>query len=124
TRPAAPLRHAMPRSVRAPAFWPRLSGAGLACFVAAAVSLHLLRPELDPVASQMSLYLVGAWGWLLQAAYVALAVAMVGLAWDLRQNAAPLARSAAPLLMFVPGALCLSATAYAWMDMPGVDASL
>jgi hypothetical protein len=102
----------------------RLAAAGLSVFVVAAIALHLLRPDLDPVHSQMSLYLVGAWGWLLQAAYVALSVAMVGLAWGLLRDAEPAARSAAPLLMFVLGGLCLSATAYAWMDMPGVEASL
>lgn len=105
-------------------FWLRLSAAGLASFVAAASALHLLRPDLDPVHSQMSLYLVGPWGWLLQAAYVALSVAMVGLAWDSWRTAPPPARSAAPLLMFALGGTCLSITAYAWMDMPGLDASL
>lgn len=103
---------------------PWLAATGLACFVIAAVALHLLRPDLDPVHSQMSLYLIGAWGWLLQAAYVALSLAMVMLAWDLRQGAAAPARSSAALLMFGLGATCLSTTAYAWMDMPGVEASL
>ena len=114
----------MPAVDRTATFRPWLAVAGLAWFVVAAVALHLLRPELDPVHSQMSLYLVGAWGWLLRAAYVALSVAMVVLAWDLRQGTAACARSSAPLLMFGLGAICLSTTAYAWMDMPGVDASL
>ena len=40
-------------------------------FVAAAVALHLLRPDLDPVHSQMSLYLIGAHGrWLACNAYL------------------------------------------------------
>ena len=104
--------------------WPQTALAGIALFVMAAVALHLLRPELDPVHSQMSLYLIGPWGPLLQAAYVALSAAMVGLAWDARRSAPPASRSAAPLLMFVLGGVCLSITAYAWMDLPGVDASM
>lgn len=120
----------MPRSATASpgasptAFWSALAAAGLACFLAAALALHLLRPELDPVASQMSLYLIGPWGGLLQAAYVALSVAMVGLAWDARRSIDPAARSAAPLLMFVLAGLCLSTTAYAGMDLPGAGPSL
>ncbi len=106
------------------AFWPALAAAGLACFLAAALALHLLRPELDPVASQMSLYLIGPWGWLLRAAYVALSVAMVGLAWDAWRSIDPAARSAAPLLMFVLAGLCLSTTAYAGMDLSDAGPSL
>jgi len=127
-------RHAPPRPARAPQtmphsppprpFWPRLALAGLATFVLAALALHQLRPDLDPVQHQMSLYLVGPWGPLLQAAYVALAVAMVGLAWGLYRSAPAAARSAAPLLAFTLGGLSLSTTAYAWMDMPGTDRSL
>lgn len=116
----------MIRSPSSPASrpWPHLALAGIALFVLAAIALHLLRPELDPVDSQMSLYLIGAWGPLLQAAYVALSVAMIGLAWDLRRRAPPATRSAAPLLMFALGGICLSITAYAWMDLPGVGASM
>ena len=119
---AAPqtMPHPAPPSV----FWSRLALAGLAAFVLAAVALHLLRPDLDPVAHQMSLYLIGPWGPLLQAAYVALAVAMVGLAWGLYRAAPAPARSAAPLLAFALAAISLATTAYAWMDMPGVDRTL
>lgn len=111
-----------PSSALAPA-WPRLALAGIALFVLAAIALHLLRHDLDPVHSQMSLYLIGPWGPLLQAAYVALSVAMAGLAWDAWRRAPPRARSVAPLSMFVLGGLCLSTTAYAWMDMPGLEPS-
>lgn len=115
---------APPASTPASSRWPQLALAGIALFVAAAISLHLLRPELDPVHTQMSVYLIGPWGPLLQAAYVALSVAMAGLAWAAWRGAPPASRSAAPLLMLVLGGLCLSITAYAWMDLPGVEASL
>ena len=104
--------------------WPRLAFAGIAWFLAAATALHLLRPELDPVHSQMSLYLIGAWGPLLQSAYAVLGIAMAGLAIGLYRCAPPAARSAAPLLMFVLGGLSLATTAYAWMDLPGLDATM
>lgn len=98
--------------------------AGIASFAAAAVALHLLRPDLDPAHSQMSLYLIGAHGAWLQAAYVALGIAMIGLAVGLYRTLAADARSAAPLLCFVLGGTSLSTTAYARMDLPGIDASL
>lgn len=101
-----------------------IAAASLGGFVAAAVAMHLLRPELGLVASQMSLYLIGPWGHLLQAAYVVLGVGMVVLAWGLNAALAPPARSAAPLLLVVLAALCLSTTAFAWMDMPGAGHSL
>jgi hypothetical protein len=104
--------------------WPALAAGGIAAFATAAVALHLLRPDLDPVHSQMSLYLIGAHGAWLQAAYVALGIAMTGLAVGLYRTLAAGARSAAPLLCFGLGGASLSTTAYAWMDLPGVDASL
>lgn len=96
----------------------------LLCFVAAALGLHLLRPDLDLVASQMSLYLIGEWGPLLQAAYVVLGVGMVALGWGLRAAHAPAVRSSAALLMFALAATALSVTAYAWMDVPGMNRSM
>lgn len=101
--------------------WADAALTALAIFVLSAVVLHLRRPDLDPVHSQMSLYLIGAWGPLLQAAYASLAVGMVALACGLRTAASPHARSAAPLLLFVLGGIALTTTAYAWMDLPGVD---
>ena len=109
---------------RADRFWPRFALAGLAAFVLAACALHLRRGDLDAVAHPMSLYLIGDWGAGLQAAYVALGLAMVGLGWGLYRSLAAPARSAAPLLLFALAAASLSTTAYAGMDLPGVDASL
>jgi hypothetical protein len=104
--------------------WPSLTIAGIAWFVLAAAALHALRPDLDAIDSQMSLYLIGAWGPLLQSAYAALGVAMIGLAVGLYRSMPPYARSAAPGLLFVLAGISLTVTAYAWTDMPGVDASL
>ncbi|WP_202839623.1 DUF998 domain-containing protein [Luteimonas saliphila] len=115
---------ALEHPTRPSAFWARLALTGLAAFVLAAIALHLLRPDLDPVERQMSLYLIGAWGPLLQAAYVALGAAMAGLAWGVYRALPSHARSAAPVLMFALGGASLATTAYAWMDMPGADMTM
>lgn len=97
---------------------PVVALATLAFFMAAALAVHGLRPELDWVASQMSLYLIGDWGPLLQAAYTALAVGMFTLGVGLYRALARSARSAAPLLLFAIAAPALVATAYAPMRFP------
>lgn len=102
----------------------RVAMAGIAAFVLTAVALHALRPDLDAVDSQMSLYLVGPWGPWLQAAYAALAVSMACLALGVHRASSPHARSMAPVLMFVLGGASLATTAYAWMDLPGTQATL
>ncbi len=104
--------------------WPALAATGIAWFVVAAVALHLLRPDLDAIDSQMSLYLIGAWGALLQSAYAALGAGMVGLAVGLYRAMPVSARSVAPMLLFVLAALSLTTTAYAWMDLPARDRTL
>lgn len=116
---APSLRQAPPSRL-----WPGMALVGITCFLIAAVALHLLRPDLDAVESQMSLYLVGPWGPLLQGAYAALGMAIATLAIGLYRALALPARSAAPVLMLVLAAVSLATTAYAWMDLPGVDASL
>ena len=114
----------MPQAPSASPTLSRIAALALGVFLAAAIALHVLRPDLDPVHSQMSLFLIGDWGPLLQAAYVALGVGMVCLAFGIDRSLASAARSAAPVLLFVLGALSLSITAYAWMDLPGIDDSI
>lgn len=101
-----------------------LAFAGLAWFVIAAGVIHGIRSDLDPVASQMSLYLIGDAGLLLQSAYAALGLAMCGLALNLYRSAPRETRSALPLLLFVLAAVSLTTTAFAWMDMPGTGRTL
>ncbi|MFC4728263.1 DUF998 domain-containing protein [Coralloluteibacterium thermophilus] len=96
----------------------------LAAFLLAAVSVHALRPELDWVHSQMSVYLVGPWGWLLQSAYAALAAGMLALGVGLYRGLPVEARSAAPLLLFALGAPALVVTALAPMRFPHEDPRL
>ncbi|WP_024889995.1 DUF998 domain-containing protein [Luteimonas huabeiensis] len=101
-----------------------LAGTGMLLFVAMAVGIHALRPDLDGWDAQMSRYLLPPHGGWLQAAYCGLAVAIVAIGLGLRRSLAPQARSAAPLLLFAAGAVALATTAFAPMDLDGADPSL
>lgn len=103
---------------------PALSIASITMFLAAAVAVHGLRPELDGVQAQLSAYLVGPFGWLLQAGYVALAVGITLLAVDLNRVPPAPHRSAAPALLFAIGAVALVVTALAPMRFPNEDLRL
>src|SRR5690606_39064781 len=61
-----------------------LALAGVLAFLLAAAAVHVIRGDLDWVHAQMSLYLVGPGGRLLQAGYCAMAGALVLLATGLR----------------------------------------
>lgn len=101
---------------------PRWAGSvaqtGTAVFAAACVAWQFLRPDLDWVAAPMSFYLLGPTGWGLQAAYVALAVALVALAVGYYRHLPRDARSAAPGLLFAVGAVALVVTALARSNVP------
>ena len=81
-------------------------------------------PELDGAHAQMSVYLIGPWGWLLQAGYIALAVGITLLAANLYRVPPATHRSAAPLLLFAIGAASLAVTALAPMRFPEEDLRL
>jgi hypothetical protein len=98
--------------------------AGVAAFALAGIAVHLLRPGLDPVAAQMSVYLVGPWGPVLQAGYAALAVGILALAFALYRVPRAPARSAAPLVLFAIAAPSLVVTALAPMRFPGEELRL
>ncbi|WP_379654602.1 DUF998 domain-containing protein [Pseudoxanthomonas sp. UC19_8] len=104
--------------------WPGLALASLATFVAVTIVVHLLRSDLDAVRNQMSLYLIGPWGHLLQSAYCVLSVGMLALIFGLRGSLHPRARGRMPMALFVTAALALCITAYAWMDMPGAHTTV
>lgn len=99
-----------------------LGAFGLAWFVLSTLAVHLLRPDLDAVDSQMSLYLFGPWGHLLQLAYAVLAVSMAGLFAGLRAAMPPGRRRWWPLVLMVLAGLCLCTAAFERMDPPGVAA--
>ncbi len=113
-----------PPGVHGTALWPRLALASLALFGLATLTVHLLRPDLDVVRNQMSLYLIGPWVHLLQSAYAVLSAGMLAMVYGLQRNLQPRARSLVPPLLFGTAAIALCITAYAWMDMPGVPVTL
>lgn len=102
---------------------PRLALVSLGAFVGITLAVHLLRPDLNVVRNQMSQYLIGPWGHLLQSAYCLLSLGMLALVCGLRGSLQAHARSAMPALLFGIDAVSLCITAYAWMDMPGVPAT-
>lgn len=101
-----------------------LAATGMAVFVAIAIGIHLLRPDLHWVDAQMSRYLLQPYGGLLRLGYCALAVAIVAMAFAVRETLARHARSAAPTLLFVTGATALVVTAFAPMDGDRADPTL
>ncbi|WP_175485702.1 DUF998 domain-containing protein [Pseudoxanthomonas sp. GM95] len=122
--PLTDLSPVVAHASRAGALLPRLALVSLAAFVAITAVVHLLRPDLDLVRDQMSLYLIGPWGHLLQSGYCILSLGMLALVFSVQGSLQPRARSVMPPLLFCVAAVALCVTAYAWMDMPNVPVSL
>lgn len=101
-----------------------IAAAGMLAFAAAAIGVHLARPDLDGRHAQMSRYLLQPHGEWLQAGYCGLAAAIVAIGIGARRALRPEARSAAPLLLFATGALALVTTAFAPMTADGADPDL
>lgn len=92
--------------------------AGLALFCIVGVAVQFLRPDLDWRQAPMSFYLLGPYGYWLQAAYFALAGTLVALGYGYYRSLAADARSGAPALMFALAAIALCATAVADSNLP------
>lgn len=103
--------------------WTRPLAAGVqwtcAAFLAIALALQFLRPDLDWARTPLSFYLVGPYGPLLQSAYGLLSLGLIGLGVVAWRSGAAQARSAAPLLLFVVAGLALIITALAETPFPG-----
>lgn len=98
--------------------------AGTAAFATACVVWQFLRPDLDWVRVPMSFYLLGPTGAGLQAAYGALAVALLVLAVGYYRGLPRQARSSAPLLLFSIGSAALAVTALARSNLPDAAPTL
>ncbi len=61
----------------------------LVYWVFAAVLLHILRPDMDPLARTTSEYVVGPYGWIMTPTFFALALALVAVGRGLQQTLAP-----------------------------------
>lgn len=97
---------------------------GIAAFAIACVAMQFVRPDMDWIRTPMSFYLLGPSGWVLQAAYGALAVALLALAMGYYRGLAHQTRSAAPLLLFSIGAVALVVTALARSNLPDAAPTL
>jgi hypothetical protein len=93
--------------------------AGIAGFLAGAVVLQGLRPDLDWSRAPLSFYLVGTYGAALKAAYVALAMSLVLVGVQFRHALRPDARSALAPWLFGVAALALLVTAFTDTRLPG-----
>jgi hypothetical protein len=74
---------------------------GVGVFVVAIVALHVLQPELSVVDEYMSVYALGAYGWLLQIGAIALGLAIIVVALGLRRTLAAGRRATAAWLALV-----------------------
>lgn len=97
----------------------RVALTGVLLFIAVAVTVQMLRSDLDWIDAPLSFYLLDAHGHWLQAAYFVLAVALcaLGAGYYLALDARH--RSAAPWLLFVGAGIGLCATALAHSNLPG-----
>lgn len=92
---------------------------GIATFVLTSLLAQFLRPDLDWARVPNSFYLIGPYGWLVQAGYVAMSVALILLAMGSYLALSASARSSAPVLLFVIAGIALTATAAMHTDIPG-----
>jgi hypothetical protein len=84
---------------------------GMAAFLFACVAAQFLRTDLDWMRVPNSFYLIGPYGWMVRAGYFAMSFALILFAAAGYLALRHAARSAAPLLLFVVGAMALSVTA-------------
>jgi hypothetical protein len=97
----------------------RTALAGMLLFVLASGVLQVVRCDLDWLRAPLSFYLLGPDGHWLQAAYAALAGALLALGAGFHGALRHGARSATPLLLFAATGLALVVTALAHSDLPG-----
>jgi hypothetical protein len=93
--------------------------AGVAVFALACGAVQWLRGDYDWVRIPLSFYVLGPYGHVVVASYFALAAGLVALGAGGYRALARDARSAAPLLLFVTGAVALCVTAIESTDVPG-----
>jgi hypothetical protein len=90
--------------------------AGMLAFLATGIAAQCLRPDLDWVRVPNSFYLIGPWGGMVRTGYYALALGLPLLGASAYVALVPVARSAAPLLLFAIGGAALALTAIETTD--------
>lgn len=96
--------------------WSRVGGVGIGVFALICAAAQVLRTDLDWLRAPLSFYLIGPHALWVRGAYFALAAAIVAIGVAGYRALSPQARSAAPVLMFVCGAIGLVVTALARTD--------
>lgn len=96
-----------------------LALAGLLLFVVTAVTVQVLRTDLDWINAPLSFYLLDAYGHWLQAAYFVLAGALCSLGAGYYLALDGVRRSVAPCLLFTCAGIGLCVTALAHSNLPG-----
>jgi hypothetical membrane protein len=91
---------------------------GVAAFAIVCGAVQFLRTDYNALAVPLSFYARDPYGHVVVASYFALAVGLVALGAGWYRALAPGARSAAPLLLFVIGAVALCVTAVEFTDVP------
>ena len=91
---------------------------GVATFAIACGAAQLLRTDYSVVRTPLSFYVLGPYGGVVEASYIVLAVGLVALGIGWYRALCRDARSAAPLLLFVLGAIALAVTAVEFTDVP------
>lgn len=84
---------------------------GMAAFLCACIAAQFLRTDLDWVQVPNSFYLIGPYGWMVRTGYFAMSLVLILFAVGGYLALHRTARSAAPVLLFVVGAVALSVTA-------------
>ena len=97
---------------------------GVATFAVSCGAAQLVRTDYSIVRTPLSFYVLGPYGGVVEAGYFVLAVGLVALGIGWYRALARDARSAAPLLLFVLGAIALAVTAIEFTDVPGQPPTL
>lgn len=85
--------------------------ASVVLFAIVCGAVQFLRPDLDPLRAQLSLYLTGDYGALVRFVYYVLAAGLVALGCSAYHASDPARRSAAPLLLFILAGIALGPVA-------------
>ena len=92
---------------------------GVATFAAVCTAVQFLRTDYNWLGVPLSFYVIGPYGGMVEAGYLALApgLAALGAGWYFALDRG--ARSVAPMLLFILSAIALGVTAVEITDVPG-----
>lgn len=97
---------------------------GIVGFMALIVSLHVLRPDLDPIQRPTSEYSVGRYGWVMTVAFLTLSLATATMLLGLRRDVAPDARSRSGMVLLAIWAVGVLVAAVFPADLDGAPQTI